>query len=107
MNVKAQIHANTQFLYHEELQLLHENNLSESKPTRFGSEISNGTNVEFDLRAGTIYQSDAPSDLKVVSWAPRSSLGKTKSYAYSPENGKEAIIYIIENGIDGRNRVIT
>ncbi|CAF9934669.1 MAG: hypothetical protein ALECFALPRED_006056 [Alectoria fallacina] len=75
-----------------------------SDPDQSLSEISNGTKLRPGLGAETIYQLNAPSDLKVVSWAPGVLLGKTKSYAYDPENGGEAIIYIIENGIDKRNR---
>ena len=76
-----------------------------SDPEQSLLEISNGTKLGPGLGAETIYQLDAPSDLKMVSWAPGVPLGETKSYAYDPENGGEAIIYIIENGIDKRNRV--
>lgn len=107
MNLKAQIHENTQLLYHEDLQLSRNHDQNVSDPNQFLPELSNGTTVRPDLGAATIYQVDAPSDLKVVSWAPDVSFGRTRSYAYDPENGGEAIIYVIENGIDGRNSVIT
>ena len=77
-----------------------------SLPDRSLSDISEGTDGGFRAGAGTIYQEDAPLDLRVVSWAPNMPLGKTRSYAFDPEGGGEAVIYIIENGIDGRNPVI-
>ena len=55
--------------------------------------------------ARTVYQSDAPSDLKVVSWAPNVPFPKSKSYAYDPASGGESSVYVIENGIVGFNRV--
>ena len=68
---------------------------------------SSSKEMGFDVGARTIFQKDAPSDLEVVSWAPEVPLGKTKAYAYNPESGGEAVIYLIENGIDGRKPVIT
>ena len=106
-SLKAQVYENTQFLYHEGLSFSQNMNLNSSEPDHFPSQMLNETNEGTDLGAGPIFEPDAPADLKVVSWAPRAPLGKTNSYAYNPENGRQAIIYIIENGIDGRNRVIT
>ena len=106
MNTKAQIHEDTQLLYHEDLQLSQSPNQNASELDHSLSDNFNGTNFSFDLSATTIYQRDAPSDLKVVSWAPDLRSGKIESYAYDPEGGGEATIYIIENGIDGRNTVM-
>lgn len=104
MTLKAQILENTQLLYHIDLQSESQN---ASDSNLFPSESLDEIKLGPSLGAGTIYQRDAPPDLKVVSWAPDVPLGKSKSYAYNPENGEGAIIYIIENGIDGRNRVMT
>lgn len=103
---KAQILEDAQLLYHEDLQLSQSHNQNVSEVDNPLSEIFNGTNIGLALGAGTIYQKDAPSDLKVVSWAPNLPSGKIESYAYDPEGGGEATIYIIENGIDGRNTVM-
>ena len=103
---KAQILENTQLLYHEDLSLSQDSNgtISDRYQT---SVFSNVTDIGNNLGAETIYQMDAPSDLKVVSWAPNLPSRIPKSYAYDPEGGGEATIYLIENGIDGGNRVIT
>lgn len=101
---KAQILENTLLLYHDDLSLSQDSNETISDRDQFSSVISNFTDVGINLGAETIYQIDAPSDLKVVSWA---SSRKPKAYAYDPEAGEEATIYLIENGIDGGNRVIS
>ena len=68
--------------------------------------MRNGTSVYTGLSARTIYQSDAPSDLKVVSWAPGVPFRKTtKSYAYDTASGEKSVVYVIENGIQGDDRV--
>lgn len=41
----------------------------------------------------------------MVSGAPDHPSRKLTSYAYDPEGGGQATVYLIENGIDGRNRV--
>ena len=105
MKEKAQIHENTQFLYHEDLQLSQNLGQNISDPEHSLSESPNTSLVNSGPNSGILYQSDAPSDLRVVSWAPGVPFGNTKFYAYDPESGGESIIYIIENGIDGRNRV--
>lgn len=104
---RVQIYENTQFLYHPDLQFSQTSNQSMPEPDLSPSEISNGTNMGLGLGSGTIYQPDAPSDLKVVSWASGVPWSKTKSYAYDPAKGDKAIIYIIANGIDGRSREFT
>ncbi len=106
--MKVQIHDNVEFfLYHEDLRLLQNltRSVSDPHPDWLPSNLSNGTNAEYRLGTGTIYQSDAPLDLKVVSWAPGVPSAKLRSYAYDPKSGGESTIYIIDNGIDGRNRV--
>ena len=103
---KAQILENTQFLYHEDLSLSQNRKDNISDHVQSLAVTSNGTDAEIDLDAEIIYQRDAPSDLKMVSWAPGHPSGKFTSYAYDPEGGGQATIYLIENGIDGRNRVI-
>ena len=105
--MKAQVFEDTQLFYHDDLQTSRNQNQNVSHPNQFLSEAIKEADVGLGLGAETIYQQDAPSDLKVVSWAPNVPLGKTKSYAYDPEGGGEAVVYIIENGIDGRNHVIT
>ena len=104
--IKVQIYENTQFLYHEP-QFNEDYNQNGSNPDQSNSEVFNATNLELHVGDGIVYQPDAPSDLKVISQAPGVPLGKTKSYAYDPQNGAEAVIYMIENGIDGRKSVIT
>ena len=105
--IKVQIYQNTQFLYHENSQFEDDYNQNGSIPNQSKSEVFNVTNLDLRLGDGVVYQSDAPSDLKVISWAPGVPLGKTKAYAFDPLNGGKAIIYMIENGIDGRDSVIT
>ena len=105
MKRKAQIYENGQFFYHEDLGLEPPDSLNGSTPGDTFAGTSNSTIVDTHLGAQTIYQTDAPLDLKVVSWAPGSLFSTVKSYAYSTASGKETIIYVIENGVDGRNRV--
>ena len=105
--MKTQVFEDTQLFYHEDLQISENHNQNVSHPDQFLSEITKGADLGLGLGAETVYQSDAPSDLKVVSWSPNVPLGKTKSYAYDPEGGGEAVVYIIENGIDSRKHVIT
>ena len=105
--IKVQIYENTQFLYYENSQLEDAYNQNGSNPDQSKSDVFNVTNLDLRLGDGVVYQSDAPPDLKVISWAPGVPLGKTKAYAYDPLNGGEAVIYMIENGIDGRDSVIT
>ncbi len=107
MNTKAHIYEDTQLFYHEGLPHLKDQNQNQSHPDRSLSQISERTDLGLGAGVGTIYQTDASSDLRVVSWAPNVPLDKTRSYAYDPEGGGEAVIYIIENGIDGRNPVIS
>ena len=104
---KPQVHQNWQFLYHEDLFGLPQN-LSQnvSRPELSLGTPRDGINVETGISAArTVYQSDAPSDLKVVSWAPDVPFRRSKSYAYDPASGAESIVYVIENGIEGANRV--
>ena len=104
---QPQIHENKQFLYHEDL-VGQTQNLSQngSRPGMSPFALSNGVNLDSDISAArTVYQSDAPSDLKVVSWAPSVPFLKSKSYAYEPADGGQSSLYIIENGIVGSNRV--
>ena len=102
---KAQILENTLLLYHEDLSLSQDSNETVSDRDQFSSVDSNLTDVGINLGAETIFQKDAPSDLKVVSWAPDSLSRNPEYYAYDSESGGEATIYLIENGIDGGNRV--
>ena len=104
---KPQVHQNWQFLYHEDLFGLPQN-LSQnvSRPELSLGATRNGINVDSGISAArTVYQLDAPSDLKVVSWAPDVPFRKSKTYAYDPASGGESVVYVIENGIDGFNRV--
>ena len=105
MNTKAHIYEDTQLFHHESLARLKDHSQNLSHPDRSLSQISERTELGLGAGAGTIYQTDASSDLRVVSWAPNVPLGKTRSYAYDSQGGGEAVIYIIENGIDGRNPV--
>ena len=105
--IKVQIYENTQFLYHENSRFEEDYIQNGSYPDQSNPEIFNVTDPDLHLGDGVVYQSDAPSDLKVISWAPGVPLGKTKAYAYDPLNGGNAVIYMIENGIDGRDSVIT
>lgn len=107
MNIKVQIHENTKFLYYPDLQFSRNHNQSTEDPFRVLSQFSNATNVGLGQGSETIYQTDASSDLKVISWASGVPWSKTKSYAYDPANGEKAIIYIVANGIDGSSRVLT
>ena len=99
MKTKARVQENTQFLYHEDLGL--SQNQKASGPELSLSGNLNGTNAEI------IFQPDAPSDLRVVSWAPRVPFGNSKSYAYNAESSGQSVIYLIENGINSRSEVIT
>ena len=45
-------------------------------------------------------------DLRVISWAPGVQFGKSRNFAYRSETVGKTDVYIIENGIDGRNRVM-
>ena len=104
---KPQIHENRQFLYHEDL-VGQPQNLSQnvSRPELSLSTRRNRVTIDSDNPAArTVYQSDAPSDLKVVSWAQNVPFLKSKSYAYDPASGGESLVYVIENGIIGFNRV--
>lgn len=104
---KPQIHENRQFLYHEDL-FGQPQNVSQNvaRPETSLSATRNGVNVDYNISAArTVYQSDAPSDLKVVSWASNVPFARSKSYAYDPASGGEASVYVIENGIVGFNRV--
>lgn len=94
------------FLYHDDLSLSQDGNETISERDQSSSFDPNITDVRINLGAETVYQIDAPSDLKVVSWAPNLPSRIPKSYAYDPEGGGEATIYLIENGIDGASRVI-
>ena len=105
--IEVQIYENTQFLYHEGSGFEDDHNQNGSNAKQSDSEVLNISNPDLHVGDGIVYQSDAPSDLKVISWAPGVPLGKTKAYAYDPLNGGEAVIYMIENGIDGRDSVIT
>ena len=105
-NTKPQVHENRQILYRAGPRLPQTLDQDVSDPEGSLSAVHNKTDVNSGLSAGTIYQNDAPSDLKVVSWAPRVPFGKTKSYAYDPGSG-QSVIYLIENGVDGSNRVNT
>lgn len=106
-NGQPQIHENRQFLYHEDLIRWGQNldqNVSHPEMSLYAtrSEVS----IDSDSStARTVYQSDAPPDLKVVSWAPNVPFSKSKSYAYDPAGGGESSVYVIENGIVGFNRV--
>ena len=104
--IEVQIYENTQFLYHEGSGFEDDHNQNVSYPDPSNSEVLNATNPDLHVGDGIVYQPDAPSDLKVISWAPGVPLGKTKAYAFDPRNGGKAVIYIIENGIDGRDSVI-
>ena len=104
---KPQIHENRQFLYHEDL-IGQPQNFSQnvSRPETSLLATRNGVNVDSNISAArTIYESDAPADLKVVSWASNVPFVKSKSYAYDPASGGEASVYVIENGIIGFHRV--
>ena len=105
--IEVQIYENTQFLYHEGSQFEDDHIQNGSNPDQSSPEVLSFTNPALNERDGIVYQSDAPSDLKVISWAPGVPLGKTKAYAFDPRNGGKAVIYMIENGIDGRDSVIT
>ena len=107
MKTKVQIHENTQFLYHEDLSLAPPLAQNVSDLELSLSENINETDIDSSLVSGTLFQPDAPPDLRVVSWAPGVPFGKSKSYAYDAESSGESVIYLIENGIDERSRVNT
>ena len=106
MQAKAQIYENTQLLYHEESRLSLDSNGAVSDPVDHVPKSSNGTRILSDLGSRIVYQRDAPADLKLVSWASGVPFDEVKSYAYNSESRGETVIYVIEKGIDGRNRVI-
>lgn len=105
MKTKAQVQENTQFLYHEDLGLSQNYDQKASGPELSPSGNLNETSAASGLFPGIIFQADAPSDLRVVSWAPRVPFGNSKSYAYDAESNGQSVIYLIENGIDERSRV--
>lgn len=107
MKTKAQVQENTQFLFYEDLGLSQNHDQKASGPELSLSEDLNGTNAVSGPFSGVVYQHNAPSDLRVVSWAPRVPFGSVKSYAYDAESIEQSIIYLIENGIDERSRVTT
>ena len=77
-----------------------------SRPEVSLSTPHNGVNVDsHSSTSRTVYQPDAPPDLKVVSWASNVPFSESKSYAYDPTSGGESSVYVIENGIVGFNRV--
>lgn len=101
------MYENAQFLYHDDFRLSQNDNQNVSDTVEPLSEASEKSSEDHYLGGETIYQTNAPADLKVVSWAPGLPFEKTRSYAYDSMSGAESVIYIIENGIDGRNRVCT
>lgn len=58
--------------------------------------------------ADTMRQSNAPVDLKVVSWSPDPPgirLEDLKSYTFEDTGGDDTYVYLIENGIEPQNPV--
>ena len=63
-----------------------------------------------ELKRPRISQPDAPQDLDLVSWPPRTRLpnfGKMPGYKYDVTRGVDTYIYIIDNGINMDNAVRT
>ena len=106
-SLEASVYENAQFLYHEDPGLLQNDNQNVSDTVEPLSETAEKSMKDHYLAGETVYQANAPVDLKVVSWAPGLPLERTRSYAYDSAGGAESGIYIIENGIDARNRVCT
>lgn len=63
-----------------------------------------------ELKLPFRHQRDAPQDLKLVSWPPRTRIPlfrKMPFYVYDVAMGTDTYIYIIDNGINKDNAVRT
>ena len=67
--------------------------------------ISNSDSLSLEKPSDLVYQFDAPPDLKTVSWPRDRSLTDLKYYTYDRGGGQNAVIYVLENGIDPQNTV--
>ncbi len=60
------------------------------------------------LLLGTVYQKDAPDDLKVVSWPKNEGIEDVDDldyYAHERNSGQHSAVYVVEEGIDPSNTV--
>ena len=73
-------------------------------PDSFAHDVSGNSNID---NSNIVYQDDAPTDLKVVSWAEGKDYddNSLKYYAYDKTGGQDSVLYVVENGIDIDNKV--
>ena len=78
--------------------------MNASNPDSFAHNVSGS--LDFD-NTNIVYQDDAPTDLKVVSWAEGKDFddNNPRYYAYDKTGGRDSVLYIAENGADLDNEV--
>ena len=66
--------------------------------------VSENLNID---KSNIVYQDDAPTDLKVVSWAKGRDFddNSLRYYAYDKTGGQNSVLYVVENGVDLENEV--
>lgn len=83
-------------------------NFNTSKQGLAHTNLFNSSSFDGDLLAGTVYQKDAPDDLKVVSWPKNKGVEDVDDleyYAYERTSAQRSVIYVVEEGIDPANTV--
>ena len=75
-----------------------------SIPDWFAHNVSGNLDID---NSNIVYQDDAPTDLKIVSWAEGEDFddNNLKYYAYDKTGGRDSVLYVLENGIDIDNKV--
>ena len=78
--------------------------LNASIADSFAHNVSGNLNID---KSNIVYQDDAPTDLKVVSWAEGRDFDddSLKYYAYDKAGGQNSVLYVVENGVDLENEV--
>ena len=78
--------------------------LNASIPDSFAHTVSGNLDID---SSNIVYQDDAPTDLKVVSWAEGKDFNdpSLKYYAYDKSGGQYSVLYVVENGVDLANEV--
>ena len=92
-------------IIHENEVIVQRQNLNFSNTESFLSNDSINLNGKFQPQKGIAYQSHAPDDLKVVSWAPGKSVKDLNYYTYDLAGGQNVVVYLVEEGIDPQNSV--
>lgn len=78
--------------------------MNASIPDSFAHNVSGKLNID---NPNIVYQDDAPTDLKVVSWAEGKDFddNNLNYYAYDKTGGQDSVLYVLENGVDLNNNV--